>query len=200
MSESNSIQIDLFEPVWQRQPKESTRWYDRFYRYMVAGPKRSFLGTYNAELAEKGGKRRTSIPRAWDEAIDRFCWEERATAWDDYQRSIDREKWERRFQELRENAWEMSREHLRRHEQMLKVPLFEQVTTRNDAGNPVAITIKPVKWSYKDLITTSSAVLSLGAFAIGDVQAAEELLGMLGYTVTVDGESESVDVAESQGA
>lgn len=188
MSEQTPIEpIDLTEPLWMQQYGESALWYDRFHRYMLVGSRRSLLGTVRVEEAEKGRlKRSLRVPGSWHKAFAKYRWKERAAAWDEYQRSIDREKWEQRFKELRDAAWEMSQEHLNRHKQMLKVPLFEQTMIRDEGGNPVAVTIKPSRWTYKDIIATSTAIITLGAFAIGDVDAAEQLLETLGYKVYLE--------------
>ena len=179
--------IELTEPIWQHQMGESARWYDRFHRYMLAGSKRSLIGVVRLEKAEKGGKGRVlKVPGAWNRSFARFRWRERAAGWDEYQRQINQEVWEANFKELRESAWEMSKQHLARHEQMMKVPLFEQTMIRDDNGHPVSVTIMPSRWTYKDILATSAAVVTLGGFAIGDVQAAEQLLDTLGYKVLLE--------------
>ncbi len=175
-----------FQPTWQRQPGESSRWYDRFHRYMLAGARRSLLGTVNAERVENGQKRTSDAARSWRIAFDKYHWLDRAEDWDDYLRLQDRELWEARYKDLRENAWEMSREHLKRHEQMLRLPLFEQTLMRNEHGNTVAVTISPARWSYKDILASAQTVIELGAFAIGDANAAEHLLDQLGYSILLD--------------
>ena len=162
---------------------------------MLVGSKRSLLGMVRLEKAEKGVTRRVlRTPGSWDRAFAKYRWRERAAAWDEYQRQINREVWEAHYKELREQAWEMSQEHLKRHEQMMKVPLFEQTMIRDDNGHPVSVTIKPSRWTYKDILATSAAVVTLGGFAIGDVEAASQLLETLGYKVLLEESgSESID-------
>ena len=187
--------IELTEPIWMQQAGESPLWYDRFHRYMLVGSRRSVIGVVRLEKAEKGGKGRVlKAPGAWDRSKSRFRWAERAAAWDSYQREIDREVWEAHFKELRLSAWEMSQEHLKRHQQMMKVPLFEQTMIRDDNGHPVSVTVLPARWTYKDILATSAAVVTLGGFAIGDVQAAEQLLETLGHKVLLEENgAESID-------
>ena len=191
--------IDLTEPVWMQQPGESTRWYDRFHRYMLAGPKRSLLGCVRAEGAEQGRKGQTKkTPRSWNVAFAKFCWKDRANAWDNHQHSIDREHWDRRYRDLREAAWEMSQKLLDRHNKMLQSPMFEQeVTATNSIGQPTAVTVSPARWVYRDIIATAHAAIELGAFAIGDVQAAEQLLDQMGYIVSLPEAAES-ELSESE--
>ena len=135
MSEISSI--DLTEPIWMQQPGESTRWYDRFHRYMLGGPRRSLLGCVRAEGAEQGRKGQTKkTPRSWNVAFAKFCWKDRANAWDNHQHSIDREHWDRRYRDLREAAWEMSQKLLDRHNKMLQSPMFEQEVTATEQHWP----------------------------------------------------------------
>jgi hypothetical protein len=166
---------------------------------MLGGAKRSLLGTYRVERAEKGVKRRTlKTPGAWDRAFARFRWRERAAAWDEYQRSIDREHWDRRYRDLREAAWEMSRNLVEHHNRMLTVPLFKRETTATDSsGRPTAVTISPSMWVYRDIIASAHAAIELGAFAIGDVNAAERLLEQMGYVISQPATHES-ELSESE--
>lgn len=179
--------IKLTEPAWLKQQGESNRWYDRFHRYMLAGSKRSLLGTYRVERAELGVKRRTlKTPGAWDRAFARFHWRDRAAAWDEHQRNINQADGERRYRELRESAWEMSEKLLEHHNKMRTVPLFEQeITATDSSGNPTAVTISPFRWAYRDIIATAQAAIELGAFAIGDVEAAIHLIESIGYNVSL---------------
>jgi hypothetical protein len=71
---------------WDRQPGEPNLWYARFERYRLVGPGRSLLGTLNAEGAEKGQRRRTKVPGAWNQALRRWHWRERAESWDEQER------------------------------------------------------------------------------------------------------------------
>jgi hypothetical protein len=57
-----------------------------FERYRLAGPSRSLLHTVNAERAEKGKKRKTKVPGAWNQAFARWRWRQRAEAWDEQER------------------------------------------------------------------------------------------------------------------
>ena len=71
---------------WERQPDEPNRWYARFERYRLAGPRRSLLGAVNAELTANGRKIKAKVPGAWNRACARWHWRERAQAWDEQER------------------------------------------------------------------------------------------------------------------
>lgn len=72
--------------IWERQPKEPNRWYARFEAYRLTGPRRSLLGSVNAERVRRGAAKTRSIPHAWAEQARSWCWQERAEAWDEHQR------------------------------------------------------------------------------------------------------------------
>ena len=97
--------------AWDRQRDadgelEPAMWHSRFERYRTQGPERSLLGAYNAWLAEKGGKRRTSAPGSWERAFDKWRWKARAEAWDEHER-------QRRLKIEAEELEEMYRRHMR---------------------------------------------------------------------------------------
>lgn len=95
--------LPRLEP-WERQPGEPNRWYARFEAYRLAGPSRSLLGSVNADRQGRGKKSR-SIPQAWAANARRWRWQERAEAWDAFQRQQTRLA---HFQEVQE----MNRRHL----------------------------------------------------------------------------------------
>ncbi len=75
----------LEEQPWLPRPGENNLWYDRFSRYLAAGPSRSVRGVYNAE---KGNERSKAVPASWTEAAHRFEWQRRAQAYDEMQRKV----------------------------------------------------------------------------------------------------------------
>jgi len=87
--------------IWEQQPGEPTRWYDRFHRYMLDGRRRAILQVYLAEWrrekARKGAppqaieamRQPATIPGAWGQVVAAWAWRERAAAWDAYQRQIE---------------------------------------------------------------------------------------------------------------
>jgi hypothetical protein len=79
--------------VWDRQPDEPTRWFERFHQFCLMGPGRTLMGCIHAEQERLGKeKKSTQIPGAWSEQAARWKWRERATAWDDYQRELARKE------------------------------------------------------------------------------------------------------------
>jgi hypothetical protein len=92
---------------WPRMPREPARWFSRFNRFRLAGPRRSLLATYNAErdTARKGA----TIPGAWHEAAERWCWRQRAEGWDAAQLAAEDAAWTERRREQRESDWAVSR-------------------------------------------------------------------------------------------
>jgi hypothetical protein len=75
---------DLTEPVWERQPDEPSRAYAAFVRYRDMGPQqRSFAAVGRAVHGARTGRKRGATGRvaAW---ASRWCWRERAQAWDDH--------------------------------------------------------------------------------------------------------------------
>jgi hypothetical protein len=71
---------------WEQQPGESSRWYARFEAYRLAGPGRALLPIYNAERHAAGKGRVSRLPGAWNDAAARWCWKQRADAYDAYER------------------------------------------------------------------------------------------------------------------
>src|SRR5256885_844971 len=92
---------------WSRMPREPMIWFARFERFRLAGPRRSLLRAYNAErdTARKGA----TIPGAWHQAAERWCWRDRAEGWDAAQLAAEAEVWTERRREQRESDWAVSR-------------------------------------------------------------------------------------------
>lgn len=108
--------------------------------------KRSLLSIYNTELAEKGVRRRNSVPSGWDRNAQKWNWRKRAACWDAHQRRLDEEKWVSRRNELREREWQMAQSALDKAEEMLKFPLARKTSTD---GKTI---VEPGKWSFRDAI------------------------------------------------
>lgn len=66
---------------WNRQPNEPAIWYCRFDAYRLIGPARNLDKAYTLAKSSEGlvGQRPGS---AWHKNSERFCWTERAEAWD----------------------------------------------------------------------------------------------------------------------
>lgn len=83
---------------------EPADWYSRFVLYRDMGPQRTKLGAVHlaeAKAVEEGRKKQSKrVPGAWNAAIARWKWEERATAYDaEQQRRL-----EQKLAEDRDNA------------------------------------------------------------------------------------------------
>lgn len=89
------LQSVVFEPPiamesdkkpWERQERESARWFMRFRLYLNLGTKRTVNAAYEVEhqvdSKEKQRKSRTKCGPEWYNAARRWQWEERAHAWD----------------------------------------------------------------------------------------------------------------------
>jgi hypothetical protein len=85
---------------WERQPAEPNLWFTRFENYLRAGAGRSLLGAVNSERAEKGRKRQTKVPGAWNRAAAGWRWKERAEAWDEHERQKAREAHAKAIEEM----------------------------------------------------------------------------------------------------
>ncbi|HIP95827.1 MAG TPA: hypothetical protein EYH32_01285 [Anaerolineae bacterium] len=103
----------MTDAPWERQRDEQgnlepARWFYRFDTfYRPLGPERSLLAAYNAWLAQRGVKRRNSVPRSWQRAAEKWRWKQRAEAWDAWQRQKrleeeeeERRRWRKRRLEL----------------------------------------------------------------------------------------------------
>jgi len=98
--------------AWERQRDsdgklEPNRWYSRFTAYRLMGSGRSLLGCVNQERVQKGTKRRNSVPGAWSRAFERWCWRERAEAWDKAERERTEAEYEAERLEWRERRRQM---------------------------------------------------------------------------------------------
>lgn len=80
--------------AWDRLAGEPVLWFSRFERFRLAGPTRSVLSVYHAEVAREGAKRRNGLPSSWLRAVNRYRWRERADAWDEYEIERDRQEHE----------------------------------------------------------------------------------------------------------
>jgi hypothetical protein len=73
------------EQPWQQLPGENTRWYSRFSQYLQLGPTRSIREVYRLE---KRSSTSISPGASWFQAAQRYDWQTRAAAYDDYQRQL----------------------------------------------------------------------------------------------------------------
>lgn len=67
---------------WDQLPGENGYWYSCFTEWLYSAKPRSFLAIYNARKARKGAKPTKTLPNSWNEAKDKFRWQERGNAFD----------------------------------------------------------------------------------------------------------------------
>src|SRR5258706_10832665 len=83
---------------YAKLPDETDQWHARLIKYLQAGPNRSLRAMYTAETGNKG-----SIPGAWQKAVKRFNWLERAAAFDAQSAAQEIDDFEKKRQRTREN-------------------------------------------------------------------------------------------------
>lgn len=85
--------------IWEQSDDEPGIWFDRFERYRLIGPSRSFLAVYNAERLDSNQEPAKSIPGAWVDATRRWDWRNRASTWDAYEQQRRRELYDQEREE-----------------------------------------------------------------------------------------------------
>jgi len=78
-ADTDGIEI-LAEEPWHRLPAEPPRWFLRFERFRLMGPRRSVDEVWRQEGAERRKGQRPS--GAWFKQVKRWRWADRAAAWD----------------------------------------------------------------------------------------------------------------------
>ncbi len=112
------------QKLWEKEPNEPDKWFDRLTRFRLLGPARSLIAVYRAEPKPKASRRRafrqgqkghekarkgkrSGIPGAWTRAAKDWRWLQRAEAWDAAQRHVDEEAWKARREEWRSREWNL---------------------------------------------------------------------------------------------
>jgi hypothetical protein len=120
-------------------------------------------------------KKRTPKSRAyptfWSKIRHRWCWDERAEAWDKADRAKAtkrlqnrRLRWESKWLELRDKAWDTSQKLIQRAEEMLEYPLTNVRLETDDTGGQITV-IEPTKWSIRDAGPMLSTAMELAKIA-----------------------------------
>lgn len=106
----NSVRDDA--SPWERQPKETDIWFDRFQRFLYLGVTRSIYQAYITERMDKATRKkqkeagkeeisaRSGLPKSWRDAAKRWNWKYRATAFDDAERKKRDELYRARADEI----------------------------------------------------------------------------------------------------
>ena len=87
---------------WEQQENESDRHFSWFHAFLSLGPSRTVVGAFNAFRARNSQEPPTKAKfasGAWNDAVEKWKWRERAGAYDAQQRREDEERRARRRDE-----------------------------------------------------------------------------------------------------
>ena len=157
---------------WDRLPGERNLWYSRFEEYRLMGPNRSMLEVCNRSRDIKGKNRSVNTSQSFVNAAKKYKWTERAEAWDEEQRRLDREEWEKRRQAQRVEEWEIASKLTEKAKAMLEFPLAKVEADGQDGPT----IIKPARWNMADsarMVETASKLARLSAGMETDVTGLE---------------------------
>lgn len=74
--------------VWDQAEGEPALWHRRFKLYLQLGPLRTYREAYCKAQRARNRQAGAKTPEAWFVQPNRWCWRERAQAWDAYQRDL----------------------------------------------------------------------------------------------------------------
>lgn len=163
--------------------------------YAFTGPGRSLrsLGARyaNAPQTESPPTRYPSTVFGWSV---RYAWQARIAVWERIKAAEDEAEWDRRRREWRETEFSKAQKLIERVEQMLAYPLSEQLVTREEHrpdGKVVQhVTVRPVRWSQRDIAAFLRAASELARLAGGmetERRAVEGEIVVKGYvTISPD--------------
>lgn len=163
---------DLQEPFWERQTDhtgklEPTLWYDRFQNYyLFVGTERSKHGAYNMWRKEQGKPPSKSLTRAWKVIMARWRWDERAEAWDNYQRQLDLARWQERRDAIREKEFELADRLFEQALAMSRWPIGQPQRIVNEDGT-VTVINPTDKWTKADAARFAKIASDLSRRAAG---------------------------------
>ena len=110
----------------QQLPEEDNKWFDRFHKFVMLGAPRSISAVYCAEYKQNAG---AEVPKVWVETAEKFDWQNRAKAYDEYLRDIDRLTTEQERLKIRERRRKVISKGLEAIEQ-----LFERMEMDEEEG------------------------------------------------------------------
>jgi len=87
------IQFDPALNVWDRQKGEPSKWFDRFEKFRLLGPQRTYIEVYRQEKEAATGESHDhlrAVPSTWRERGQQWQWRERASAWDRHMVEVKR--------------------------------------------------------------------------------------------------------------
>lgn len=154
---------------WDRQIKEPSKWFERFERFRMLGPKRSLRATYNGERADNGDGEKPTVASSWTKNSKKWRWIERADAWDREQVRLNR----KRFEEDRLAARDERRQMIR--------DLHEMIVHQMNKG-------QPDYRDLKDLVQTAATLFKESRLEFGEptehiqtdvIELPSEVVGLL---------------------
>jgi hypothetical protein len=151
---------------WEQQPDESSKAHEAFRLYAEMGSDRSL-----EKVCQDHTK---SIPMIKNWSV-KYQWVARARAFDMYLADLELQmmesefkdrakKWADRKEKMLEKEWAYSERLMERAEEMLKIPLLEQIVS--DDGQ--TIVIRPVRWSASTMLSTIDLGSKLMRLAVGE--------------------------------
>src|SRR5690606_19776546 len=126
--------------------------------------------------------------------VDQFDWKARAAEWDREQQRLEEAIWHERQAKVRDRAWSISEKMLERAEQMLALPLIEQVTEKDGK----TVIIRPARWTMDSIPRMVTAAQDLAKLSQG-----MDLKRLLDEIEAMDDDTliaQTKDVVETHGA
>lgn len=158
--------------AWERQPGEGREAFVAFKAYRDLPPRdRSIDAAFAATCGhQKGTKRAAGNWKRWSVEHE---WVARAEAYDRHLRDVElaaqeeaiaqeAARWHERRRKQREDEWEARTKLLEKVNQMLQLPVVEQVVTSPDGRTVV---VKPARWTLSTVAQLLDTMAKLGRLA-----------------------------------
>ena len=160
---------------WFR-PDEPTLWAQRFQHYLLAGPDRTMLSTYN-EIGRDPDREglAKSLPGSWQRHTQAWSWQARAALFDDHLRASERAIFESSYRES-------LAAHRRRAQQLAQLTFDNTIKLMGIISKRLE-TVKPEEMNIFGLVSSMRAASSLAetalnaeahTLALGDLMAGLE--------------------------
>lgn len=160
-------------PLWERQEGEGREAFAAFKVYRDLPPRdRSIDAAFFRASGDQSGRKKGAkrAPTRWFEWSRRYDWVNRACAWDKHLRdkelaaqeeaiAKDAELWAERQRQQREDEWTARTRLLEKINQMLQLPVVDQVITDPQGRT---ITVKAARWHFGTVAQLLDLVAKLG--------------------------------------
>ncbi len=151
---------------WEQHPDESSKAYEAFRLYAEMGSERSLEKVCQNHIKSLPTVKKWSV---------QYQWVARARAFDAYLADLElammesefkdrAKKWADRKEALLEREWATGERLMQRAEEMLKLPLLEQIVSADGQ----TIVIRPVRWSASTILSTIDLGSKLMRLAVGE--------------------------------